>query len=88
METSLLWFIKRDRLLYACWDTRSSATSVSCIFQKLLRVILVRHRKGRSLEPCLDGKLMLKVRGVFAQGWRSPLRRRVQKVSALLYTLI
>jgi len=32
----------------------------------------VRHRNGRLLEPPRDGKYTLKVRGVFAQGWRSP----------------
>jgi hypothetical protein len=40
---------------------------------KVLRIIQVRHRNGRLLEQ-------LKVRGVFAHGWRPPWRRRVQKV--------
>jgi len=32
------------------------------------------------LEPVFSGTYTLKVRGVFAQGWRSPWRRHVQKV--------
>jgi hypothetical protein len=43
-------------------------------------VYRVLHRNGRLLESPRDAEYTLKVRGVFAQGWRSPGRRRVQKL--------
>jgi len=46
-----------------------------------LTVYRMRHKNGRLLEPFFfSGTAGVEVTEVFAQGWRSPWRRRVQKV--------
>jgi hypothetical protein len=45
------------------------------------------HRNGRMLEPPHDEKYMLKVGGMFAQGWRSPSSHHVQKVASFVVYL-
>jgi len=47
--------------------------------RKPKNIYRMRHKNGWLLQPP-PRKYALKFRGVYAQGWRSPWRRLVQKV--------
>jgi hypothetical protein len=84
------WIHMIDLLLFTVKKRLEKATccySSCCInkcnvteFCKFSYNYRMQHRNGRLLEPFFSGTAVVVVRGVFAQGGRSPRRPRVQKV--------